>query len=311
MAIRMTKKRLNWMFLLIILCHLALLGLVLMGAIPEHILESMLANIGISELILMVPALLVGVGGLIKSGEKVSAEMGFTKMKLSNGLLIILITLLLEPMVITLNALTMLVTDNAMVEMSDTMLSLPFIVTLLMVGIIAPFCEEFVFRGLLYRGYRKQTGVCGAAVLSALLFGLMHMNFNQAVYAFALGIALALMVEATKSLWASILCHMFFNSSEVMLMYISNHLMPGIYEQSKEIPITNQEMYITIAVYLVLTAITLPCAICLLVYIAKRQKTEGCLKEMIKPQKKELRSLFSIPLVVAILLCIIVICIGF
>ena len=57
-----------------------------------------------------------------------------------------------------------------------------------MMALFGPFCEEFCFRGVVYRGYLKSGNVTGAVLLSSLLFGLMHMNFNQAPYAFALAL---------------------------------------------------------------------------------------------------------------------------
>ena len=65
-------------------------------------------------------------------------------------------------------------------------------------------------------------------LLSSLLFGLMHMNFNQAPYAFALGVAMAVLVEATGSLWSSVLMHVIFNAQSVLLMYFYQHFMPEV-----------------------------------------------------------------------------------
>ncbi len=45
---------------------------------------------------------------------------------------------------------------------------------LVMAGFVAPFGEELVFRGLLFPWLRGHVGVVGAAVVSGLIFGLMH-----------------------------------------------------------------------------------------------------------------------------------------
>ena len=52
----------------------------------------------------------------------------------------------------------------------------------------------------------------GAALMSGLLFGCFHLNINQALYAFVMGIVFAYMVEATGSLWSSVIAHFAVNT---------------------------------------------------------------------------------------------------
>ena len=58
------------------------------------------------------------------------------------------------------------------------------------VGILAPVCEEVVFRGAIFGGMKKEGNIFKAVMVSGLLFGLLHMNINQASYAFVIGILL-------------------------------------------------------------------------------------------------------------------------
>ena len=53
--------------------------------------------------------------------------------------------------------------------------------------ILAPVGEELVFRGLTYRFARKALPFWGANILQAALFGVMHLNLFQGLYAFFLG----------------------------------------------------------------------------------------------------------------------------
>lgn len=78
-------------------------------------------------------------------------------------------------------------------------------------GIIAPILEEIVFRGILFRNYRASLGAWPAIILSAVIFGLMHYNLVQFVYAFLLGIFFAYLVEKTGELWTCILAHITAN----------------------------------------------------------------------------------------------------
>ena len=97
----------------------------------------------------------------------------------------------------------------------------------------------------------------------------MHMNLNQACYAFVIGIAFALLVEATGSIFSSILCHFVFNAQSVCIMYMANYFMPQIYEEGSELAQSStEELYITISVYIVIAAITTAIAYCILSWIA-------------------------------------------
>ncbi len=76
---------------------------------------------------------------------------------------------------------------------------------------IAPaFAEELMFRGMIYKNLRP-FGRSMAIVVSALLFGLMHQNASQLLYATAAGVVLALAYEITGSFWCCVLLHFFNN----------------------------------------------------------------------------------------------------
>ena len=50
-----------------------------------------------------------------------------------------------------------------------------------------------------------------AALMSGLIFGLMHLNFNQFSYGFVLGVIFAAVVEASGSIYASMAIHFLIN----------------------------------------------------------------------------------------------------
>ena len=54
----------------------------------------------------------------------------------------------------------------------------PTIVCVIAVALVPCVVEEIIFRGVLYSTY-KQCGVGKAAIFTAILFGLFHMNLNQ------------------------------------------------------------------------------------------------------------------------------------
>ncbi len=88
---------------------------------------------------------------------------------------------------------------------------------LLTVGILAPFLEEVVFRGLIFHELKKTIPLWAAVLLQAFLFGFIHLNIIQGSYAFALGILLGLSYVWTGSFWAPVIIHAVMNSTSVIL----------------------------------------------------------------------------------------------
>lgn len=73
-------------------------------------------------------------------------------------------------------------------------------------------------------------------MLSGLVFGLMHLNINQLSYAAVMGIIFALLVEATGSMYSSMLAHFAANSYSVILMQLVSMTSGGseLLEQSAQ-----------------------------------------------------------------------------
>jgi membrane protease YdiL (CAAX protease family) len=100
---------------------------------------------------------------------------------------------------------------------------------LLLVGLATPFCEEVLFRGVLYDWLRERMGVAGAVLLSAVLFGLAHLRTGipVAVGAGVAGVILALAFEYSGSLWAPITIHTVVNTTKVVVLYLTRARPPA------------------------------------------------------------------------------------
>lgn len=89
--------------------------------------------------------------------------------------------------------------------------------------IIAPFAEEFVFRGILLRALQPVHGLAGAAVLSSLLFALLHPQLPMGFLSiFLLGMIFSALYGLSGSLWPSIFAHAINNS--MVFAYIALYL---------------------------------------------------------------------------------------
>lgn len=78
--------------------------------------------------------------------------------------------------------------------------------------ILGPVAEELLFRGVTFHYMKKVTRRFWLAnVLQALMFGIMHLNLVQGVYAFLLGMVLGWVYQKFQSLYASIWLHICIN----------------------------------------------------------------------------------------------------
>jgi membrane protease YdiL (CAAX protease family) len=73
--------------------------------------------------------------------------------------------------------------------------------------IVAPLTEEYLFRGLILRGFLQHHSAKWAIAISALLFGLFHLNPWQFFPATIAGLLLGWLTLETGTLWPAILTH--------------------------------------------------------------------------------------------------------
>ncbi len=87
-------------------------------------------------------------------------------------------------------------------------------------GIVAPFAEELVFRGVLYRVLRNFWPVLPAAVVSSVLFGLMHGFVEVFPGTMLLGFVMALAYERSGTLWVPFVIHAVYNSLSLTMLFV-------------------------------------------------------------------------------------------
>ncbi len=77
--------------------------------------------------------------------------------------------------------------------------------------LIPPIIEETVFRGFIFPAFSKRFGVIIGALLSSLLFGFAHLQYNVGVYTVVLGLLLCLLYIKLRSIVPGIFLHMLNN----------------------------------------------------------------------------------------------------
>jgi membrane protease YdiL (CAAX protease family) len=83
----------------------------------------------------------------------------------------------------------------------------PIVISLISVVILAPITEELMIRGLTLNKLLSKKSVLFSVLASGIIFGVIHMNILQGIFAAIAGFALAYVFIKTKSIIPCIICH--------------------------------------------------------------------------------------------------------
>ena len=237
----------------------------------------------ISELMIFIPALIY----VINSRLSFSEDLGFRGVKLGTALISVFMSFLVWGVGSFFNVLSQIFVSNTMVQMSDTLLGGSNVAVWFLASIYGPFCEEFVFRSVFNRRYEFIIGPMRAGLISALYFALAHLTFNQAAYAFVLGLMFSIINKAAGSVYPSMIIHMCINGCNMLMIMV----MTGITEEigsaedlaaAAEAARGSDMIYILIAVTLVGAIISLLILIPCVVFVSKHENRFEELVSMFK-----------------------------
>ena len=147
-------------------------------------------------------------------------ELRIRPIRLKMLIFAILAVICAYPIISLLNLISMLFVENAVAEMSIDIYQRGYLFSMLVMAVLPAVGEELLMRGIVYNGYRKVSPVA-AWILSAVLFGLYHMNFNQMPYAIFLGLLFVLMLEAGDSILTTMIMHFTINGLSTTVGYFS------------------------------------------------------------------------------------------
>ena len=121
-----------------------------------------------------------------------------------------------------INLAVAILSGRSMLDMNpvNTLLGSLDFMTILYVSFLGPVIEEYVFRWKLLnrlRAYGDKTAI----VYSALMFGLMHGNITQFLYASFIGLILGYISLKTGRLLYNCLLHIMVNSGSVLLVLLT------------------------------------------------------------------------------------------
>lgn len=152
------------------------------------------------------------------SGKDFRKTLRLNPLGWKNALIIVCFAVSIQPIMSLLSYLMSLFFPNPVEQSIGGIQQSGLILSLLSVALIPAILEEAFSRGILLSGYQF-LGKWKAALASALLFGLLHMNPQQLLYTLFVGFIFSFLVERTDSLYASILPHLIINATTVVSIF--------------------------------------------------------------------------------------------
>lgn len=79
-------------------------------------------------------------------------------------------------------------------------------------ALVAPIVEEIIFRGFIFAGLRDQFGWKKSALISSLLFAVIHFQWTAFLPILILGLIFAYLYQRSGSIWPAIFMHLSSNA---------------------------------------------------------------------------------------------------
>lgn len=260
----------------------------------------------ISQLSVILPFLVY----VILTKQNLLKLIRFKKIDFITAILLVVLTFCMIPVFIFINSISMIYTNNVIQDVAVNLAGGNLLVGLLLMAVTPSIVEEVTYRGILYNTYKK-AGVLKGLIISALLFGAIHMNFNQFIYATILGFIMALILEVTGSIISSMIVHFVFNGFSVVLVYLSAKLKSfmssyGIDIVSEASTITDENIIKSIIQLAPMALVFSIISFFIFKSIAKRNNKLEYIKSIFKrDNKNKNEKVFDIFIILSIVICFI------
>ena len=97
--------------------------------------------------------------------------------------------------------------NEAYEKVAENQYLYPVWLGILLYGLLSPWAEEVLFRGVLFLAFERSLGTIGGILMSSLFFGLFHGNLVQAIYGVVMGGIMAWFYNKFRHLGAPLLFH--------------------------------------------------------------------------------------------------------
>lgn len=218
----------------------------------------------LSHIILfLVPAVIY----FIVTKKNVKETLRLNKLHIEDIGIVLLIAVLTYPLMSCAALISSLFAHNNLGDYVSSISSTPYVVMILLFGVMPAITEEITLRGIVLSGYNNQSKF-KAALVTGILFGIFHLDLHQFLYASVLGFVMAYLVRVTNSIFSSMIVHFTVNSLSVTLQKVASFSTSATAEAADNVNLTtisfDEKMaYVRIAVLI---------GICLLGVIFKLMK---------------------------------------
>lgn len=229
--------RANTYFLIIILLQLFL---------PIHLMFKWF-NITDTKLMLLISHIITfifpAIIYLVITRQSAKDVLKLNKLYFKDTLLIILLAFVFQPIMTFFSLLSQFFFENEIGNFVTGIVNSPYIILLLLIAVLPAVTEEITIRGIVLSGYEDKN-IYLSCIITGLLFGIMHLDPQQFLYAAVLGFVLALVVRITNSIFASALIHFFINGTSITLQKLLS-LIPEntpVMEQATEVSLRSLDI---------------------------------------------------------------------
>ena len=166
-------------------------------------------------MIFLVPAAIY----LVVTKSPIKETLKLNKIHWKDALIMVAIGALAYPTSIFFSLITSLFFKNNISEVVGNLMSMPFILTLLVVAVTPAITEEVTVRGIILNGYQNCSRY-KTALITGLIFGMLHLDGQQFLYTTVLGFVLGMVVSVTNSIFAGCITHFTMNGLSLGIQYL-------------------------------------------------------------------------------------------
>ena len=155
-----------------------------------------------------------------------------------NAFIIFIMSLLIQPLLMAVSALSSILSPNAATEYFESLSSFSAFITLTVTSFLPAILEEIYFRGIVFSNY-SNVKPYKAFVAVGFIFATAHLNIQQFFYAFIMGIIFCYFVYKTGSILSSIISHFTINGAQTLLSVLTSSASVSASAQPNAINIIN------------------------------------------------------------------------
>ncbi len=210
------------MFVLQALVYVLLSFNITFAGIDRTVINAALAAI----IYLLTVAIVIGVPWLIQHSETTKEELGVTRLPSWMDILLspagFIVYFFMSAVLVYIGSQVIpnfSIDQTQQTGFSHLTYSYEYILAFMTLIVVAPVAEEVLFRGYLYGKLRKFLPFWATALITSVLFGLVHGQWNVGVDVFALSLVLCSLREMTGAVWAGMLLHMIKNAIAFYILF--------------------------------------------------------------------------------------------